>query len=334
MNERERVYCRVDQWDAAGRGQGKQKIAIWELQSGKCNPKLFISYNVIVPSEKVDYDDIEEHGMDTPGTYMINRPRDEYHILSGSTSERLQYCIDHQIDIINVSLDSGAWYNEKDSSLKAEFLAQGGIIVCSAGNDGKDGLSGLSRDEATISVGAVQYSGDRIVRRHYSSYDTRGTDLDCMGFDGVIPVHRTTAVSGTSFAGPWAGSLLAYYRADFIERNGRRPTYEETLAFIKTNTEDMETEGYDVYSGNGILRLPEAVYAEPEEPAYNLVTMASGSITALVNGEPVTLAAAPLIAYDGKLMLYMKDVAKLIGGEVLSWDNATKTAVFKLPKKK
>ncbi|MFD1957337.1 S8 family serine peptidase [Paenibacillus thailandensis] len=328
MNEREKAYCRIDQWDAAGKGHRVQKIAIWELQSGKFNPNLFIGYNIIVPPEKIDYSATNEHSMDTTGTYLINRPNDIYHILSGSTADRLQYCIDHNIDIINVSLDSGGWYNDIDTPLKEAFIAQGGIIVCSAGNDGSDGLSGLSRDPLTISVGAVKFVEDRIVRESFSSYDDRGTDLNCMGFDGVVPVHKSTPVSGTSFAAPWVGSILAYFRSDFIDRNGRKPTYQETINLIESNCIDIETVGYDVYSGHGILRLPvPTIEDEPPEIDKLRVTVTANSTIANVNGTPYNLVQAPVIV-NGRLMLSFKDIAEITGGTVVSYDNETKTAVF------
>ncbi|MFD2663720.1 stalk domain-containing protein, partial [Paenibacillus thailandensis] len=88
-------------------------------------------------------------------------------------------------------------------------------------------------------------------------------------------------------------------------------------------------------SGYGVFRLPAISNPEREdepEREYSLLTVRVGSARGDLDGKPYALDAAPEIS-NGRVMLGMRDAVRAVGGDVLSWDNVTKTAVFKLPRK-
>jgi hypothetical protein len=316
----ERAYCNVDQWHAAGLTGTGIKILVYEV--GSPTMKNHPDYGGKVKNPLGNcFGNIEQtHMENVVDTALFFAPGISEVILwrDGLTSA-LQYCLANDIDIMNYSATGGTITPEFDA-LEEACMANGTFFVCSAGNEGNDGLTTFSRKNSWLSVGAVRMNGGIATRTPYSSYDAYGTDLDVMAFgDLMLPsTHyegQVKGISGTSFASPAMVGMIACFKQWFFDTNGRKPTWTETYNFVVDNAQDMELEGYDVYTGHGLLIMPELT------PSTNKVSLWIGSPTALINGEEVTLNVVPTINEDGFTVVGLRDVGELVGKKV-TWINA------------
>lgn len=335
MNENELNYCRSTDWKAAGYTGKGIKVAVREVLTQKINP---IRYpKAIIPpmsSHRIDYDASENHLHDVLDSLMLTAPDVEVHILGGSTAEDLQYLIDNGIHIMNMSTNS-YWYNPTDNPIEQKYADGGGILMCCAGNDGAGGLWQSATKENFISVGAVAWktwqgvSGPYIT--NYSSYNQTGTHLDFVSFGDLYLTDGPEA--GTSFSTPFAAGLIAQYLQKFIKVNSRVPAKAELFDFIKVNCTKLVQSEYDQRTGYGVFRLPEVTPEPAPEPEYDVLEITNGSKTAKLNGQPHTLGTTPTVI-NGSLMVGMRDAVQAFGGNVVSWSNATQTAVLKMPRNK
>jgi hypothetical protein len=127
----------------------------------------------------------------------------------------------------------------------------------------------------------------------------------------------TKGVTGTSFAAPAMGAMIARFKQQYFEKHKRKPSFSETYNFVIANSLDIEAPGYDRLTGNGVFRLPEIPV-----PIKNKLSLWIGRRTAVVNGEEVTLAVIPKIE-NGSTLVGFRDIAQLLGKKV-SFDNVEK----------
>jgi len=329
MNEKELVYCRVDQWRAAGYTGKGIKVAVHEVAGTTVRNlpryagKVFDVHGGRFGSNN------DTHMQGVIDYILAVAPDVEIYLLSGTVPQNLQYCIDNGIDLYNYSQDGG-WYNSTDNALEAAAMAAGTVFVCSAGNSGSAGLSTQSRKPNWISVAAAKWMLWQGVEGpqwcSYSSYDAYGDHLDTVGFsDGVmIPSESSGGFrsdSGTSFALPWVVGLLALYKQRFYEQHKRKPSFDEVFNFVKDNSEDMEAPGYDQRTGWGLLRLPE-ITVEPVKPAGDILELWIGSSVAKRNGVPVALQAPPILS-QWRTLVSVRDIGELFGCSV-DWNQDEK----------
>jgi hypothetical protein len=317
LNHKELSLCNAIQWHEAGyKGKGI-KIAVKDLSG--INPNL-----PIFEGKVSDPFQENEIGYNTHVQHVVSvirevSPEAEIFILGSSWPANLKYCIENEIDLVNVSTtesyDYGPW-----NELEAEAIEKGTFFVCAAGNDGKEGLRGFSNKDTWLSVAAThmqKWNNDKIVRASYSSYDQKieGNHLDVTGFSALTVPHTTqgkTTVTGTSFASPWVVGLLALYRQWFKETYKRKPAFDETMEHVTLNTLDLESPGFDFYTGHGLFSLPEV----PKE--REKIEMFIGKDKGLKNGQEVALYISPIIQ-NARTLVGLRDIGELFGFKV-TWD--------------
>jgi hypothetical protein len=315
----ERQYCRADQWHAAGYTGKGIKVMVYEV----ANPTM-INYPDYCGKVKdpmgICFGDIPgTHMQDVVDTLLYYAPDVEVYLWRDNLPAAVQFCIDNDIDLFNYSA-SGSYNTTEFNALEATAIANGTFFVCAAGNDGVEGLTGMAQKDTWLSVGALRMdSAGNIGRTSYSSYDGWGDSLDVMSFGDLIfpDTHDggTMGVTGTSFASPSIVGMLACFKQRFLQANNRKPIFDEVFDFIVDNSVDIEIEGYDQKTGNGVFRMPVLPILEPL-----VLKMTIGSTQANVNGEPTTLLAPPLLAPSqlppGRTYLPVRDIANLIGGTI------------------
>lgn len=327
MNEAELSYCRVDQWHAAGYTGAGVKVAVHEVSGqtvvnfARYGGRVIDAFGGRFGTKK------NTHTQRVIDTLLTAAPDVEVHLLGTSFAENLRYCIANGIDVYNYSVDGGA-NNAEINALEQEALDSGVFLVCAAGNDGENGMSTMARKDSWLSVGAAKLINGVPARMAYSSYDTADACLDVMGFAEGLRVPDEingghTGLSGTSFASPWVVGLTALWKQRFIAECGRKPTYEETIGFIRENSTDIGADGYDQETGFGVLRLP----ALTKEPDYDVIDIYVGRAEAFVNGAPKPLLTSPVIL-NGRVYVGIADMQALLGVSV-NWTQSERKVTIK-----
>jgi len=119
---------------------------------------------------------------------------------------------------------------------------KGVIFLCSAGNDGAEGVTGIwAKNNTAISVGAVYLTGNYEIKLY--SYSAIGNELDFVSF--------LARGQGTSAASP----ALAAQIALLLQRYGDF-TQEECVEILKSLCIDLGDKGRDTSYGWGLPMLP------------------------------------------------------------------------------
>lgn len=322
---RELSYCRVDQWHAAGYTGKGIKVLVYEV----ANPTM-INYPDYAGRVKdplgICFSSIRgTHMEDVVDTLLLYAPDVEVIVWRDNLPAAVQYCIDNNVDVFNYSA-SGSYNTAEFNALEEKAIANGTLFVCSAGNDGYLGLTGMSQKDTWLSVGALRMDpAGNIGRTYYSSYDGYGNDLDVMGFgDQIFPnTHfpgETKGVTGTSFSSPSVAGMIACYKQWFYEMKSRKPNWTEVYTFILSNCTDLESLGYDQHTGNGIFIMPEV-----EKEMEHVVKIKIGSTNAKLDGQDIQFLIAPQIVQN-RTMLGLRDLANLLGAQItLNGDEITIT---------
>jgi hypothetical protein len=172
------------------------------------------------------------------------------------------------------------------------------IFFNSAGNEGSDDtgetLSASFPADIAWYTGAVSLINGKPVRCSYSSI---GHDLDFMNF--------TSYLNGTSFASPHtageSGLIIARYDDDMRD--------EELGKFITMICKDLGDAGFEKWNGNGIPILTNC---------QKYMTMSIGKTTALMDGVPTTLDAAPELK-ENRTFVPVRVISETLGF-TLTWD--------------
>ena len=117
-------------------------------------------------------------------------------------------------------------------------------MCCSSGNEGANGVGGLSKKGYFQSIGAVK-SNMRLA--DYSSWEA-----DYVDYVGIADEwYEGSQLRGTSFACPQHGAEVMDMQVDFFMREGRRMTVKEILANLKHYAIDLGLKGKDSQHGYG-----------------------------------------------------------------------------------
>ena len=171
---------------------------------------------------------------------------------SANIKLKCDYNKDNDYDIYTTSLFfSSDKAKEKRSQ---QLIDKNKILICAAGNEGSETQTPLSRLEQWLSVGAVHLVDNKIEIPKYSS---TFNGLDFMSFSNVSVQSKKNKIKGTSFSAPLFASMCALAQSYFLEKTGKKLTYEQLLQFVKVNCVDICEKGYDNRSGYGLFVLPE-----------------------------------------------------------------------------
>ena len=179
-----------------------------------------------------------------------------------------------KVDVLNVSL--GVDESEISSSIKAmgekmlkPIYESGKVIVCAAGNDGKESVYYPASSQYTIAVSAIDSSnqiasfsnygstidfaapGKGLILPHYT-----GDNLYNTSFDESSEEYRKN--SGTSFASPFIAADFA-----MIKSENPNSSIEDMKNILIENCEDLGETGKDKYYGYGNVNFDTKMFSKP-----------------------------------------------------------------------
>ncbi len=264
-------------WDVT---TGNSSVVIAILDTGtNCNHEDLVSR--CVPgwntySNTADTSDTHGHGTATAGTAAaigdngvgIASPCYNCKIMpvkiagptgSSTTSvivTAITYAADHGAKIANISYGPLGGVGGMVSNAAQYFMSKGGIVIISAGNTSANNTN--PDDPNMISVSGVD-QGDMLYG--WSNY---GTDTDLAAAGCVNTTNYTggyVGKCGTSFAAPTVAGV-----AGLIFSKNPSLSGAQVRNILKSNTNDIYTSGFDIYSGFGTPNMLSAVNAAGAGP--------------------------------------------------------------------
>jgi subtilisin family serine protease len=198
-----------------------------------------------------------------------------------AVGQAVQYAVDHGARVINLSLGSRG-VSELEEAVVSYATARGAIIVAAVGNEAVDtatfgpvavsgvvGVAATDQNDRRPAFGnwgqqvALAAPGVDIVSLRARSTDfvlvaTRGKDYtagaNVVGADGW-----QFRASGTSFAAP----LVAGAASLLLSQNPNL-TREQVERMLVESADDIETPGWDQFTGAGRLNIARALKADPD----------------------------------------------------------------------
>ncbi len=178
-------------------------------------------------------------------------------------AESMQWCIDNDIDVINISLGTGS--SDPDFHRLAKIAkAKGILLFTSAGNRAERGLTKLALNPDWIAVGALRLynpgkSNEYITRASYSSISKANAEVwssvEVTVFSGInIQSPKNTigfAFNGTSCASPLMAGMTTLLK-QIIDLN-----QDSIRELLPKQAHDLGVPGFDVEYGYGMFVLPE-----------------------------------------------------------------------------
>ena len=301
-------------------GQGV-KIGVIDTGIDHNHPDLHVAGGMWI-SIYLDYDDVLLHGTHVAGIIAAKQdnfgvvgmaPEAELYSLKvftiyGTTSlgviiEAIQWCIDHKIDIVNMSFGTSLPSASLQDACQKAYEA-GLLLVASAGNSGRGSVDTTvypAKYNSVLSVGAIDENME------VADFSSRGEDLDVVA-PGVNVLstftfppayeHLYDYLSGTSMACPHVVGLSALIKSanpgiSNVELKRR------ILAFAK----DLGPEGHDRDYGWGLAQLDRAD-STPDNAAP--IVMAGGPYCGVM-GEPLQFTASGTLDADDNFLTYTWD---------------------------
>ena len=157
----------------------------------------------------------------------------------------LEWCIENQIDIINISFGFQSSNEELHKVIKKAY-ERNIVIVASAGNTYGLGVDYPARYNEVISVNSINENNQLLNSSAYGKIDFVAPGLNILSTDNQGDYSYFT---GTSFSSAYVTGIIA----NLMSRN--LISSENVMADLKRHTQDIYELDYDNYSGFGILKL-------------------------------------------------------------------------------
>jgi subtilisin len=241
-----------------------------------------------------------------------------------STAEKnaLEWLASENVHVINMSY--GGFYPidipgvkealEQYHDLIKEIHNAGVILVAATGNSGNpndtmDRISWPARFPEVFAVGAIC---QELQRADFSSAGP-GLDFAMPGVDvySCYPGGQWARYSGTSMAAPYLTGCIALLQEYAYKTKARGFTYEEVQQELIKYSIDLGVEGIDSETGHGLVNI--------------------GKVGVATANKTIVTLDQPMIIKNGRTLAPLRFITEINGGQVLSWDNATKTVIFKTP---
>lgn len=174
----------------------------------------------------------------------------------------IRWATEHGANVINMSLGGVSSQTLKDA---VQFASGRGVtLCCAAGNRGTNGLLYPAAYPETISVGAIEWTGQR------ASFSQYGPALTLVAPGVDILQNTFDPRDGHAYYGTWSGTSMACPHvtgavALLLQLNpGMTPA--DVKARLTGTARDLGVPGKDVYYGAGLLDLKAALLASPVAP--------------------------------------------------------------------
>jgi subtilisin family serine protease len=172
----------------------------------------------------------------------------------------LQWCIDNNMDVINMSLGLTEDVPELHEAIKAAY-EKGIVIVAAAGNYGSNGLSYPAPYPEVIAVAAA----DNMDQIPYWSSQGEQVALTAPGQDIYSTFYGVTYkdLMGTSMACPHVTGAAALVLASGIVDGEGSDLVDEVRERLLSTADDLGDPGWDCMSGYGMVNAARAVGIQP-----------------------------------------------------------------------
>jgi subtilisin family serine protease len=181
-----------------------------------------------------------------------------------SIAEAIRYAADNEARVMSNSWGFSYGYNPIPVQDAINYAyAKGAVIVFAAGNDGCECISYPAAGENTIAVSATNSTDQHASFTTYGPWiDVAAPGVDILSLrygdmygDGVHNVtDKYYIASGTSMAAPHVAGL-----ASLILSKHPEFTNDEVLQVIRQSADDIESPGWDLYSGYGRINVEKAL---------------------------------------------------------------------------
>ena len=248
-------YLGITKWHEAGyTGKGIKIMSVEPVSSKSKFPNVIAvnGYNIENLKEKNHADKVMEQ-------MMVIAPDSEFYTCSkkGSVDGTwkplyLDYILKNNIHLFTSSKLSDVYATDTTREKYMQECIDNGTTFCiGAGNMDSFGgkkIAEEAKSDKWLAIGACTYDEGQVGKAFYSC---EGEELDYMMISGW------NGESGTSFATNRFCAMLALVQQFFNEKIGRTLYRNELIRFIHDNLKDLRTEGFDIYTGHGLLILPE-----------------------------------------------------------------------------
>ncbi len=230
--------------------------------------------------------------------------------------QAIRWLISKDVDIINMSyggfippdIPEAQEFLKTYHALIKEVDKAGIIMVAAAGNSGNpndvlDRIIYPARFPEVIAVGALCEEQQR------ADFSSAGPDLDFAmpGVDvySTYPGERWARFSGTSMATPYLAGCVA-----LIKEWKPKATRQEVMEYLIQWSNDLGIDGTDPEFGWGLVNIGKILLE-------------------VVDGETEIKLDQPMTIVNNRTLAPLRFIVELNGGTILSWDNQTKTVVFR-----
>jgi len=246
---------------------------------------------------------------------------------NGKTTTEAQYAafrwmIEKGVHVVNMSfggmfpidLPGVAEFIEEYHRRIKEMHDAGIILVAASGNSGNpddtlDRIAWPARFPEVFAVGAIC---QELQRADFSSAGP-GLDFAMPGIDvySCYPNNQWARYSGTSMAAPYLTGCIALLQEYAFKTKGRIFTYEGIKQELIKYSMDLGVEGVDSETGYGLVNI--------------------GKIGVAATNKITVKLDQPMIIQNSRTLAPLRFITEINGGQILSWDNNTKTVTFKTP---
>lgn len=177
-----------------------------------------------------------------PDATYIAFPMDMKGTAEKYQSKCIDYILENKVHLFTTSCIGGSVSKAKEKAMQ-DCIDNGTIFFCAAGNKGENGMLGEAKSDKYIAIGFV---GEDL---KYIGTSSIGKELDYV----TIP---NCYGDWTSYAQPVFSGMCGLVQDFFIHKTGRALVRSELINFINDHLIDVEDEGFDVKTGNGLFILP------------------------------------------------------------------------------
>lgn len=251
-----------------------------------------INFSSSTSSTSYAYEDVRGHGTHASGIIVdltlsnvkilpVKVLNDEGEGATSSILKGIEYVIDLKKDgknIVAMNMSFGAdgisvnsYWHQKYTTAIEEAYNLGILSIISSGNDGVDCSTYLPANVSKgITIGAVEKSGNTVVRSYYSNYG-RYVDYTAPGTyiysaqvgGGVIDK------SGTSMAAPHVTGVVALLKSDSIINYSN----SEIESILREKVIDLGSGGFDNYYGYGMINIKDVGVEKIDDVNFSVTNL-------------------------------------------------------------